>query len=195
MGQVTGKEQEKMRMDKLGIKILERAGQMGFTESLAFDPGLLVPKQRTRDFCEEDKCGDYNNNYMCPPCVGSLEEIKGQLEEFHRGLLLRYSRSMEVKKGNKEITDSKAAFHNKILQLEEFMRGEGIEHMWGISGGSCGLCEPCHARLSEPCLYPDKAKASLEALGIDVLDLLDEFGLDNKFYPDKITWTGCILFD
>ena len=57
------------------------------------------------------------------------------------------------------------------------------------------VCDPCHARLSEPCLYPDKAEVSLEALGIDVLDLLDAFGLDNKFYPDKITWTGCILFD
>ncbi|MFC1904513.1 DUF2284 domain-containing protein [Chloroflexota bacterium] len=182
-------------MDKLGVKILERAGQMGFTESLAFDTRLLVPQKRIRGFCEENKCGDYNNNYMCPPYVGSLDEIKGQLEEFHWGILLRYSRSMEIKKGNREITESKVTFLNKILQLEEFVRGEGIEHMWGICGGSCGLCEPCHARLNVPCLYPDKARASLEALGIEVLDLLDELGLDNRFYPDKITWTGCILFD
>ncbi len=184
-----------MRIDKLGIKILERARQMGFTASLAFDPRLLVPKQRIRSFCEEDKCGHYNNNYMCPPYVGSLEEIKGQLGEFQQGLLLRYSRSMKVEKGNKEIAESKLVFHNKILQLEEFMRGEGIERMWGISGGSCGLCEPCQARLGQPCLYLNKAKASLEALGIDVLALLDGLGLENKFYPDKITWTGCILFD
>ena len=33
-----------------------------------------------------------------------------------------------------------------------------------------------------------------EAAGLDVLSLLDKLGLDNNFYPDRITWTGCILF-
>ena len=42
-------------------------------------------------------------------------------------------------------------------------------------------------------MYPDKARMSMEAIGIDVLGLEKELGLDNKFYDDKINWTGCIL--
>ena len=183
-----------MRVDKLDVKILEKAGQMGFTASLVFDARQLIPEQRIRDFCLENKCGHYQGNYMCPPFVGSIQEIQERLKDFRRGILLQYLISLEVKKGNKEIRESRVVFHNKILQLEKFLEDAGIENMWGISGGSCGLCEVCQAKLDEPCLYPDKAKTSLEALGIDVLTLLDKLGLDNKFYPDRITWTGCILF-
>ena len=46
-----------MRVDKLDVKILEKAGQMGFTTVLAFIPELLIPEQRIRDFCLENKCG------------------------------------------------------------------------------------------------------------------------------------------
>ena len=64
-----------------------------------------------------------------------------------------------------------------------------------MSGGSCGLCEPCHAKLGEPCAYPEKVRTTLEALGIDVMSLLGLLGLDSGFHPDKVTWTGCILFN
>ena len=184
-----------MPMDRLDMKILERAGQIGFTEGLAFAHELLIPEQRIRDFCQENKCGHYLGNYMCPPYIGSIVEMKERLGEFHRGVLLQYSKSLEVKRGNKEVRESRVALHNKILEIEEFMRNEGIERMWGISGGSCALCDVCQAKLGEPCVYPDKAKTSLEALGVNVLALLHKLGLDNKFYPDKITWTGCILFE
>jgi hypothetical protein len=36
--------------------------------------------------------------------------------------------------------------------------------------------------------------ASLESLGVDVVSLLDRFGLDSAFHPDTVTWTGCILY-
>jgi len=48
--------------------------------------------------------------------------------------------------------------------------------------------------MDEPCTYPDRARMSLEAIGIDVIKLLDKFGLDSEFHPDRITWTGCILY-
>jgi len=35
----------------------------------------------------------------------------------------------------------------------------------------------------------------LEAIAVDVLALLDNFGLDNGFHAGRIAWTGCILFN
>ena len=78
--------------------------------------------------------------------------------------------------------------------MEEALKARGINPVWGMIGGNCGLCDICKARSNEPCLYPEKARMSLEAIAIDVMALLDKFGLDNKFYEDKITWTGCILY-
>jgi len=181
-------------MDISGTCVLEFARQLGIETCLEFSSGLLVPEQRIRKLCFENKCGNYRNHYMCPPYVGSIGEIKARLKKFQRGVLLQYSKSLDVRNDNESLKQSKIDFHNKILQLEEFLRNEGIKHVWGMIGGSCELCEVCGAKLGEPCPYPDKARTSLESIAIDVSALLDKFGWDSKFHPDKITWTGCILY-
>lgn len=181
-------------MDTRLMSILESARQLGIETCLEFSPRLLVPEQRIRDLCFENKCGNYRSNYMCPPHVGSLEEIKARLPEFRRGVLLQYSKPLDVRNDDEGVKRTKVEFHHKILRLEESLRNQGIERVWGMIGGSCELCDVCRAKFGEPCPYPDKARMSLESISIDVLTLLDRFGLDNKFHPDRITWTGCILF-
>ena len=175
-------------------KIKRQAGQLGLGVALEFDPQLLAPEERIRGFCLENKCGNYLGNYACPPYCGSLEEVSERFKRYKRGVLLRYTKHLEVRKGNKEVRESKIEFHERVLELEELLRSQGIGQMWGMSGGSCGLCEVCQAKLGEPCIYPDKVRTTLEALGVDVMSLLSKLGQDNRFYPDKITWTGCILF-
>lgn len=181
-------------MDAMVNKVKEQAERLGMGTAVEFAPQLLAPETRIREFCLENKCGNYLGNYACPPYCGSLEEIDRRLRQFNRGILLRGTWHLEVIKGNREIRESRVEFHNRVLQLEEFLRARGVERMWGMSGGSCGLCEVCRAKLDEPCLYPDKVRTTLEALGVDVMALLKRLGLDGQFYPDKITWTGCILF-
>ena len=176
------------------ISILECARRLGVETRLEFNPGLLVPEQRIRNLCSENRCGNYNSHYMCPPYVASLNHPDTNLKKFQQGILLQYSKSLDVINDAEGLKQSKIDFHNKILRLEECLKNQGIEHVWGMIGGNCELCEVCGARLDEPCPYPDKARMSLESIAIDVLALLNKLGLDNKFHPDKITWTGCILF-
>lgn len=184
----------KVREDKSLLKnMVKVAEQLELETCLEFDPDILIPEQRIRDLCSEDKCENFGKHYMCPPYVGSLEEHKERLQKYTSAILLQYSKTLKVKKDRESAEKAKVEFHHKILQLEDFLRGKGIKDVWGMIGGSCYLCSECEARFGRPCLYPDKARASLEAIAIDVIALLDKFGLDNKFYDDKITWTGCIL--
>ena len=69
--------------------VTEQAGRMGFDLCLEFDPALLVPEQRIRAYCIENRCGSYNANHMCPPRVGSLEEVEAALQGFSQGVLLQ----------------------------------------------------------------------------------------------------------
>ena len=176
------------------IKVAEFARQLGIQTCLEFGSEVVIPEERIRAFCLENKCGNYNNNYMCPPYIGSPEQIRIRMKEFPRGVLLQYTKSLDVNGDREGVRQTKTDFHHKILRIEEFLRDRGINQVWGMIGGSCGLCDTCTAKISEPCLYPDKARTSLEAIAVDVLGLLDKFGLDSKFHADKITWTGCILF-
>ena len=181
-------------MDTLLEKVKALGYQLGVSVCAEFEAKSLVPEQRIRDYCLENRCGSYQGNYMCPPYSGSLTEVKARLKKFRRGILLQYTKPVDVRNDVKGVIQTKVDFHRKILQLEGCLRSEGIKQVWGLIGGSCGLCDVCGAKLSEPCPYPDQARTSLEAISIDVLALLDRFGLDKGFHLDKITWTGCVLF-
>jgi len=66
--------------------VLEQAGKLEFDLCLEFAPSLLVPEQRVRGYCVENRCGSYNANHMCPPRVGSLQDTAARLDEFGQGL-------------------------------------------------------------------------------------------------------------
>jgi len=172
----------------------ELADYLGIGICLEFGSELLFPEERIRSMCFENKCENYGKNYTCPPYVGSLEEIRIKLGNFHRGLLLQYSKEIDVMSNREAVMQTKTDSHNKILRMEKLLLERGAKKVWGMIGGNCGLCDICKATSNEPCLYPDKARVSLEAIAVDVLGLLNMLGLDNKFHAYKITWTGCILF-
>jgi len=160
-----------------------------------FAAEILFPEERIRAFCAENKCGNYGHNYMCPPLNSSMEDIRKNLKRFSRGLLFQYSKPLEIKKDLAMARQTKVDFHEKVLQVEDFLRQSGFGRVWGLIGGSCGLCDTCRVNTSEPCLYPERARMSLEAIGINVLGLADKLGLDSEFHQDRIVWTGCVLFN
>ena len=181
-------------MDTLTAAALDFARGLGIGPAVEFDPRLLIPEQRIRELCFEDKCGNFRNHYMCPPYVGSVEEIAARLDKYQRGIVLQYSQPLDVRNDREGLRKTKTDLHHKVLEVEDFLRTKGVDDVWGMMGGSCALCDVCKARVAEPCPYPEKARPSLESLAVNVLALLDGLGLDSRFHPDRITWTGCVLF-
>jgi predicted metal-binding protein len=179
-------------MDKM--KFLEFMKRLEIEDFREFSAEMLVPEERIRAFCAENKCGSYGHNYMCPPHAGSLEGIRKNLRNFSRGLLFQHSKALDIINDRERVRETKLDFHKKVLQIEDFLRRSGAGKVWGLIGGSCELCEPCRVDISEPCPYPERARMSLEAIGIDVLDLAAKLGLDSEFHTDRIVWTGCVLF-
>lgn len=181
-------------MDELSSDISRFAESLGIETCREFDPGLLVPEQRIRDLCHEDKCGKYGKHYMCPPLVGTLDEFRARIGEFRRGVLLQYSERLDVRNDREGVMRTKLDFHQRVLEFEEMLGQKGIMPVWGFIGGSCDLCQPCEAAINKPCPHLEKARMSLESIAVDVIALLDRFGLDSRFHHDRIIWTGCVLF-
>ena len=157
------------------------------------DPRLLRPEERIRALCQEDKCGNWRKHHLCPPLLGDLLQARERLARYDLGSLLQWSRPLDVRNDRAGVERSKVDFHRKVLAVEAGLVGRGYPGAWGLIGGSCGLCTPCTAAAGEPCPLPDQARPSIEALGVDLLALLDRLGLDAAFHPDRITWTGCVL--
>jgi predicted metal-binding protein len=169
------------------------ARRLGIPICRELDPRTLQPEERIRALCREDKCGHYNRHHLCPPLVGSLEQARQRLAGFGQGVLLQWSRALDVGQDWAGVERSMVDFHLLVLELEAALVADGLDRAWGLIGGNCRLCAPCTAAAGEPCPDPARARPSLEALAVDVIALLARLGLDNRFHPDRITWTGCVL--
>jgi predicted metal-binding protein len=131
---------------------------------------------------------------MCPPRTGTITEIADKFRTFNTGILVQYAKRLDVKNDRAGLTATKRILHEIILETEDFLREQtGIPAIFGMIGGECELCEKCAGFMGETCVYPDRARPSLEALGVDVIGLLDALSLDGRFHDDKITWTAMVL--
>ena len=173
------------------MDINEAAERLGLTACLPFDPALLEPEERVRNYCRNNRCGSYGRNYMCPPYCGTLAKLSNKFRDYTGGWLLQYSVPLDVKNDKEGLVRSKLDFHRKVLEMEKAFPPES--RVWGLIGGSCGLCEACNVLTGKPCAHSRDARSSLESVGIDVAKLLENLGLALEFRDDRVTWTGCVL--
>jgi predicted metal-binding protein len=173
----------------------EHLRALGATHTQVVPAGLLVPEERIRTYCYENKCGCYGNHLTCPPHAGTIPEVNEKLKAYKSGILVQYAENIDVRGDNEAVRRTKLALHRIVLETEDYLgRTMALSNLWGLIGGSCGLCEECAGFRNEPCPFPHRARFSLEAIGIDVITLLGKLALDNQFRDDKITWTGMVLF-
>jgi predicted metal-binding protein len=176
--------------------IAEYVGTLGATNCQFVASQSLVPEERIRGYCYENKCGCYQRHLTCPPNTGTVQEVKERLKPFKTGILIQYSKDIDVRNDKDGLRETKLKLHHIILETERYLKEEmGTDNVWGMIGGNCAWCDECAGYRDGPCTYPDKARVSMEALAIDVMALLEKLGLDTGFYDDKITWTGIVLLD
>lgn len=171
------------------------AREQEITVCRRLDPRLLRPEERIRALCQEDKCGNWRKHHLCPPLLGDLQQAQTCLARYDGGVLLQWGRALDTRNDRAGVERSKVDFHRKVLAVEAGLARGGYPDAWGLIGGSCGLCTPCTAVAGEPCPLPRQARPSIEALGVDLLTLLERLGLDAAFHADRITWSGCVLFN
>ena len=106
-------------------------------------------------------CPSFGSSKMCPPNTPLPRDFERALRKFKWGLI--------VQTRPKDITEMVVA-----VEREAFLLGHYLA--LGLKGGKCFLCAECTAP-DEPCLHPDQARPSMEALGIDVFTTLENAGI------------------
>ena len=89
------------------------------------------------------------------------------------------------------VEGQKSAKH--VLQkITENLRADGEKFMvLGCEG--CGLCEKC-TYPDAPCRFPEKAVPSVEACGINVVELAKKSGINYNNGSNTVTYFCVILF-
>ena len=68
-------------------ELTELARQAGFSAAVISADRVPVDGN-FRAFCEENRCGQYNANYACPPDCGSVEEMFRKIRSAETALVL-----------------------------------------------------------------------------------------------------------
>ena len=115
-------------------------------------------------------CNNYGMNLTCPPNSPSPSETREILKGYNYAILLKYDSSQDY---NGLLSD---------LEREAFLGG--LYSAWGLTAGSCRLCEKCLNEVGK-CPHVSKIRPSMEACGIDVFATAQNAGLDLKVLNSK----------
>ena len=115
-------------------------------------------------------CSKHGRLFTCPPFTPESEEMAEILEEYDQALLIYANHDTNVQ----EI----------VIHLETRFKQNGYQKAFALGAQPCTLCDPC--TISTFCQYPEKARPTLQACGIDV-----KATVNNNGWADVIEHTPC----
>ena len=170
---------------------IEKALNMGFSTAVPLNVAALQPRADVRAMCAEDKCHAYGKNWTCPPHCGTLEDCAKHMSAFSLGILLQTVGATQKTVDTRAYRETERRHLQQFYALSAAVKSHHPNALCLGSGG-CRICEAC--AYPEPCRFPDKACASMEAYGLFVTDVCRDNGLAYHHGEKTITYTACILF-
>ena len=141
--------------------------------------------------CKMNYCGMYNKTWNCPPAVGSLQELKQKCLRFENGLLFTTVHSLEDSFDLEGMNAGRVAHEAVTDEISLLFDNEKVLI---LSAEGCGLCEKC-TYPNAPCRFPDKARSSVEAYGISVVELAQNCNVQYRNGVNTVTYFSLILFN
>jgi predicted metal-binding protein len=162
----------------------DKAAVLDVGRDVVFDPMF-------RSLCERNSCGNFGVCHMCPPLVGDIDSLILQARSFKEAVLYQTVWPIEDSFDIEGMLEGGRRNNQCAQFVRDALPCGGMLH---LSSGGCRVCQRCAARDGLPCLYPDRAMASLEAYGIDVYKSAKNAGLPYSNGPNTVTYFGMILF-
>ncbi|KJR49286.1 hypothetical protein UF75_0364 [Desulfosporosinus sp. I2] len=148
-----------------------------------------------RELCEQNSCGSYNKNWMCPPAVGSISDLKERVLGFKQGLLFQTVHPIEDSFDWEGMLEGKVNHEKIFRKIHEYIENNyTFTAVLPLNAGPCMYCVKCAYLEGEECHFPDKAVSSVEANGIDVMALVKASGIPYKNGENTVSYVALILF-
>jgi predicted metal-binding protein len=176
-------------------RLVEKAKELGAARAAILYTSDIRFSEEFRKACEQNLCGKYGTNWMCPPGVGPFEELKAKALGFSRGLVFQtvYQLEDSFDFGGME---QAAREHEQVFRnILASVRLDGcFQEVFPLNAGECKVCSKCNYLDGEECCFPDKAVASVESYGIDVNALVSGCGIPYNNGPNTVSYVGLLLF-
>ena len=180
-----------MRLDSEADYWCRRALGLGFSRAVPMDPVKLAARADVRAMCAADKCRAYGKNWTCPPHCGTLEVCEERMRQYAAGILLQTVGETRKTVDTKAYRQTEQRHLRQFYAIADAIKERNPEALCLGSGG-CRVCDRC--AWPEPCRFPEKACASMEAYGLFVTQVCRDNGLAYHYGEKTVTYTACILF-
>jgi predicted metal-binding protein len=130
-------------------KYIKKAKELGAKAGKIIPAGSIVTAEWVKLKCQFG-CSGYGRCLTCPPNSPTPEQTKKALANYKHAVLIHGDKYTDIRK--------------IIATLEREIFLDGYYKAFGMGAGPCDLCERC----PKLCRYPDEARPSMEACGIDV---------------------------
>jgi predicted metal-binding protein len=144
---------------------LKRAKELGAKDAKIIPAKSIVTAEWVRLKCQFG-CDGYGGCLTCPPYSPTPEQTRRMIAEYKHALLIHGNKYTNIRK--------------IVAALEREIFLDGYHKAFGMGAGPCNLC----ARCPKFCRYPDEARPSMEACGIDVYTTVRAHG-----FPIEVTKT------
>ncbi len=167
-----------------------KALEMGATHAAVIKAEDIPVDERVTLKCQIPRCFGYGAGAQCPPNTLKPAELRDLLQKYHWAVLF----AMDVDPGviirdRATIKERVAAYqhlYKMVNEVESLAFYDGHYLAFGFGAGSCrhtfcGQQESCQAMEGKKCRFSLISRPSMEAVGIDVYQLVARQGWD--IYP------------
>ena len=149
----------------------QRAVAAGATHALVIDPKSIVTAPWVRWKCQFG-CSNHGKSYCCPPHTPTPEQSRQTFDSYNRAILFQLQWTKGPQRG-REIKN----YMNNVVAMERALFLDGFYKAYAMTAGYCILCKECALLQNNPCVFPEEARPSMEACGIDVFQTVRNHGL------------------
>lgn len=161
-------------------KLKTKAQDLGASDAKIIATNEIPIEDEIIDLCQEPLCESYGQSIYCPPHVMKPQKFRELLTEYENAIIFKIQVSSEILLSKERFNEFRKIYEI-AAQLTALAIAAGCSKSKGLAAGSCKpvYCPEyqCQALIDgETCRYPDKARPSMEAVGINVFKLVKEVG-------------------
>ena len=177
------------------IEMEKQAKAFGFAAMKFMETKDLEFEHEFRQFCEMNDCGNYGNNYACPPLCGTPEEMEQKVKKYEHALVFQSRTPVQNIFDDAETKIIKKMHTNKTLHAVEELKEQGLpDNGMFIMCGPCNFCEECKANAKEQCVNETMRFSCLSAYCIDAGKMAKHCNMNMEWNGDVVSFFSLYVF-
>ena len=172
------------------------AEDAGFAKAAVMNTEDLEFEHEFRKFCEQNDCGNYGNNYGCPPYCGTPEEMENRVMQYRRAVVFQSRTPVNNIFDDAETKQIKKIHTRMTLRTVEELKRRGLDKdgMF-VMCGPCNLCDACNMPEGKPCVQEHNRFSCLSAYCIDAAKMAKHCNMNMQWNGDVVSFFSMYLFD